>query len=87
MSHVTAKQALKELVDELSEDDARDAFDILAPIFRTPAERPAVSAEEMRAVEEAIRRLDAGEGIPHSEVKRRFNLRPRTGIPGRSVPW
>ncbi|MGH2611379.1 MAG: hypothetical protein ACRDHF_20065 [Tepidiformaceae bacterium] len=37
---MTAKEALKELVDELSEDDARDAFDILAPIFQTPADRP-----------------------------------------------
>lgn len=71
---VTAKEALRELVDDLSEDEARDAFDILAPIFHTPMERPPISAAEKTAFEEAIRRLDAGEGIPHAEVKRRFNL-------------
>jgi hypothetical protein len=71
---VTAKEALLDLVEEMSEDEARDAFDILAPIFQTPTDRPPVSAEERAALEEAIRRLDAGEGIPHAEVKRRFNL-------------
>jgi hypothetical protein len=72
--HVTAKEALRELVDDMSEAEARDAFDVLARMFQAPRERPPLSVDEMRAMEQAIRRLDAGEGIPHSEVKRRFNL-------------
>ena len=60
----------------MSEDDARDAYQILAEVFQTPSERPPVSVAEMQAVREALDRLDAGEGIPHAEVKRRLNLAP-----------
>lgn len=67
---VTAKEALLDLVRDLSEDDARDAYRILAGMFETPAERPAISREEKEAALQAFARLDAGKGIPWDELNK-----------------
>lgn len=69
---MTAKEALHERVERLTDEDAARAVLLLDSFL--PEDRPPVSAEEMAAVERAIARLDAGEGVPHSEVKRRLNL-------------
>lgn len=69
---MTAKEALRELVDEMSEEDARDALDILREMFQEPVSRPPVSSAELDSVRRGLEDLDAGRRVPHEEVKRRF---------------
>jgi hypothetical protein len=69
-ARVSAKEALLEMVREMSEEDARDAYRILADVFETPAERPAISREEKDAALKAFARLDAGRGIAWDELNK-----------------
>ena len=69
---MTAKEALLELIRDLSEDDARDAYRILADVLESPPRRPPVSQAEKKAALAAFARLDAGEGIPWEDLSERL---------------
>jgi hypothetical protein len=44
-------------------------------VEQIPEELPKLTPEESAAIDEAIRSLDAGKGIPASEVRQRFRAK------------
>lgn len=68
---MTAKERLREWVDELDDDDAAEALLLLerAQNFQqslTPAQRA--------SIERGLEQVAAGEGTPHDEVFRRLGI-------------
>ena len=57
---------------ELSEDEAEGWLELLELLV--PGPRQPVGSDEEQAALEAISRLDAGEGVQWSEVKRRLGI-------------
>ena len=81
------RETLHRLVDDLDEGDLPTAARVLTALRETGAEAgPFYSLdtappddepetpEERAAVEEALREIGSGSGIPHEEVKRRWGL-------------
>lgn len=69
---MSVEQILEEL-PKLTPEDRRRIFELLA---RLESQRPHVlTTEESAAIDEAIHSLDAGKGIPASEVRQRFAAR------------
>lgn len=84
---MTVKERLHQLVDALPESETHAAARYLdylrekaeeTPLMRTlrtaPDDEEPYTEEERAAVAEARAELEAGDGIPHSELKRRFGL-------------
>jgi hypothetical protein len=63
-----AQRYLEFLVATTTEDRALRAW-LLAPEDDEP-----VTKEDLKAIEEGVRDIQEGRGIPHEEVKRRFGL-------------
>lgn len=76
---MTAKELLKERIDELSgrleeisEEEAVDWLFALDDL--TNAEPEPLTAEEIAHLREGIAQLDAGQSVPDDEVLRRFGI-------------
>lgn len=66
---MSVEQILEEL-PKLAAEERRRIFELLAQL---ESENPHVlTPEESRAIDEAVRSLEAGKGIPASEVRHRF---------------
>ncbi len=68
---MTAKEAVKERVDKLSEDEAAEW---LARIEWESTEFEELTAEEWELVRQAEREIERGETIPAEEVYRELGL-------------
>jgi transcription elongation GreA/GreB family factor len=66
---MSVEQILKEL-PKLTPEERREVFEQLAELETQHAYRP--TPEESAAIDEAICSLEAGEGIPAAEIRRRF---------------
>jgi hypothetical protein len=70
-SSVTAKELLQRKVAEMTEQEAELFLEILFDDDEDFA-FPPLTPDELAQIDRAIARTDAGKGIPHSEVLRRF---------------
>jgi transcription elongation GreA/GreB family factor len=66
---MSVEQILKEL-PKLTPEERREIFEQLAELETQHTYRP--TPEESAAIDEAIRSLEAGKGIPAAEIRRRF---------------
>ncbi len=70
---MTAKQALRNYIEELSDDEA------LALLHRLEDEAqellPPLTDEQLASVQRGLAQSERGEGIPHEEVLRRLGIR------------
>jgi transcription elongation GreA/GreB family factor len=66
---MSVEQILKEL-PKLTSEERREIFEQLAALETQDAYRP--TPEESAAIEEAIRSLEAGKGIPAAEMRQRY---------------
>ena len=66
---MSVEQILKEL-PKLTPEERQEIFEQLAELETQDTYRP--TPEESAAIDEAIRSLEAGKGIPASEMRRRF---------------
>jgi hypothetical protein len=66
---MSVEQILKEL-PKLTSEERREIFEQLAALETQDAYRP--RPEESAPIEEAIRSLEAGKGIPAAEIRRRY---------------
>jgi hypothetical protein len=66
---MSVEQILKEL-PKLTPEERREIFEQLAELETQYTYRP--TPEESAAIDEAIRSLEAGKGIPAAEVRQRF---------------
>ena len=66
---MSVEQILEEL-PKLTLEERRRIFEVLAQLESQNS--PTLTPEESAAIDEAIRSLDAGKGIPASEVRQRF---------------
>jgi len=66
---MSVEQILKEL-PKLTPEERREIFEQLAELETQYTYRP--TPEESTAIDEAIRSLEAGKGIPASEMRQRF---------------
>jgi transcription elongation GreA/GreB family factor len=66
---MSVEQILKEL-PKLTPEERREIFEQLAELETQYIHRP--TPEESAAIDEAIRSLEAGKGIPASEMRQRF---------------
>lgn len=69
---MTAKQVLRDRIEELSEEEAADwlgFFEDARPIEREP-----LSSEQLSIIERGLADARAGRLTPHAEVRRRFGL-------------
>lgn len=66
---MTAKKALRDWVDELTEEEAAA---LLRRMARGNQQFEPLDKEQMASIERGIAQTDAGLGIPHEEVLRRF---------------
>jgi predicted transcriptional regulator len=79
MTAMTAKQALRDRIDELSEQiDTISEEEAAEMLWRLddalqPVPEP-LTPDEIAHLREGIGQLDAGRGIPHEEVLRRFGI-------------
>ena len=69
---MSVEQILEELT-KLAPEERRRVFELLAQLESKHAHLP--TSEESAAIDEAIRSLEAGKGIPASEVRQRFAAR------------
>ncbi len=67
---MTAKQALLDLVQDLSEDEAAELMEKLR-LNGTIKFKP-MTDEQRASLQRGMAQTDAGLGVPHSEVMRRF---------------
>jgi len=66
---MSVEQILKEL-PKLTPEERREIFEQLAELETQYTHRP--TPEESAAIDEAIRSLEAGKGIPAAEMRQRF---------------
>jgi transcription elongation GreA/GreB family factor len=66
---MSVEQILKEL-PKLTPEERREIFEQLAELETQYTYRP--TPEESAAIDEALRSLEAGKGIPASEMRQRF---------------
>jgi transcription elongation GreA/GreB family factor len=66
---MSVEQILKEL-PKLTSEERREILEQLAELESQHAYRP--TPEESAAIDEAIRSLEAGKGVPAAEMRRRF---------------
>jgi hypothetical protein len=78
---MTAKEQLRDAVDALSEEEARDALrylgvrrvdPVLAAFLAAPIDDEPVTEEEERAVEDAREEYQRGEAVPLDEIRHEF---------------
>jgi hypothetical protein len=69
---MSVEQILEEL-PKLAPEERRRIFELLAHL--ESREGHILTPEESSAIDEAIRSLEAGKGIPASEVRRRFTAK------------
>lgn len=78
---MTAKEQLRNAVDALSEDEARDALrylevrrvdPMLAAFLAAPVDDEPVTEEEERGVAEAREEYRRGEAVPLDEIRHEF---------------
>lgn len=69
---MSLEQILEEL-PKLTSEERRRIFELLAQLESQNSQ--ALTPAENAAIDEAIRSLDAGKGIPASEVRQRFAAR------------
>jgi hypothetical protein len=69
---MSVEQILEEL-PKLAPEERRRIFELLAQLESVDAH--VLTSEESAAIDEAIRSLEAGKGIPASEVRQRFGAR------------
>jgi hypothetical protein len=69
---MSVEQILKEL-PKLTPEERRQIFEQLAELETQHTYRP--TPEESAAIDEAIRSLEAGKGIPAAEIRRRFSAK------------
>lgn len=78
---MTAKEQLRDAIDALSEDEARDALryievrrvdPMLAAFLAAPIDDEPVTDEEERAVAEAREEYRRGEAVPLDEIRHEF---------------
>ena len=69
---MSVEQILEEL-PKLTPEDRRRILELLAQLESENAH--ALTPEESTAIDEAIRSLEAGKGIPASEVRQRFTAK------------
>ncbi|MEX0781612.1 MAG: hypothetical protein WD557_03110 [Dehalococcoidia bacterium] len=67
---MTAKEALRDWVDELTEEEAEALVQRIAR--GNDMEFPPLTPEQLASAERGAAQTDAGLGIPHDEVMRRF---------------
>jgi hypothetical protein len=79
--HMTAKEQLRDVIDALSEDEARDALrylevrrvdPVLAAFLAAPLDGEPVTEEEERSVAEARAEYRRGESVPRDEIRHEF---------------
>ena len=66
---MSVEQILKEL-PKLTPEERREIFELLAELETQHTYRP--TPEESAAIDEAIRSLEAGKGVPAVEIRQRF---------------
>jgi transcription elongation GreA/GreB family factor len=66
---MSVEQIIKELPN-LTPEERREIFEQLADLEAQHAYKP--TPEESAAIDEAIRSLEAGKGIPAAEIRQRF---------------
>ncbi|HEX6029847.1 MAG TPA: hypothetical protein VFY90_00360 [Tepidiformaceae bacterium] len=69
---MTAKELLRERIEELTEEEAADWLCIFEG--SRPSDRQPLTREEREIIERAMADARAGRLTPHSEVRRRFGL-------------
>jgi hypothetical protein len=69
---MSVQQILEEL-PKLAPEERRRIFELLAQLESQDAH--VLTPEESAAIDEAIRSLEAGKGIPASEVRQRFTAK------------
>ena len=78
---MTAKEQLRDAIDALSEDEARDALryievrrvdPMLAAFLAAPIEDEPVTEDEERAVAEAREEYRRGQAVPLDEIRHEF---------------
>ena len=69
---MSVEQILKEL-PKLTSEERREILEQLAELESQHAYRP--TPEESAAIDEAIRSLEAGKGVPAAEMRRRFGAK------------
>jgi hypothetical protein len=78
---MTAKEQLRDAIDALSEDEARDALryievrrvdPMLAAFLAAPIDDEPVTEDEERAVAEARQEYRRGEAVPLDEIRQEF---------------
>ncbi|MEX0781178.1 MAG: hypothetical protein WED87_02865 [Dehalococcoidia bacterium] len=70
---MTAKEALKELVEDMSEGEAAHAYDLLRfEQAREMDQERRLTPEERAAIDRGLADLRAGRFIDHEEIEREF---------------
>ncbi|MGH2609492.1 MAG: hypothetical protein ACRDHF_10435 [Tepidiformaceae bacterium] len=69
---MTAKEFLQRKVAKMSEEEAEVFLQLWLLDDDDEFEFPPLTPEEMAQIDRAIARTDAGHGVPHAEVLRRF---------------
>ncbi len=68
MDRMTAKEALREYVDGLTEDDAAE----LLLWIEDNVAQPPLTQEQIERVRRSIRQLDEGQRIPRGTIEKQF---------------
>ncbi|MEX0782007.1 MAG: hypothetical protein WD557_05105 [Dehalococcoidia bacterium] len=69
---MTAKELLRERIEELSEDEARDWLGLFDETF--PREPLVLTPEQEAMIERSLADSEAGRVVPQDEVRRRLGI-------------
>jgi hypothetical protein len=70
VAELTAKQKMRKIVDAMSEEEAERLLDYLNML----ADPDELTEEELREVEEADARIDAGEYVTLAELREKYGV-------------